>query len=88
MVFSRDETADDKIKRIAETSKNPRNIVVVSDDRGIIFFIKSVGALSMCVQDFLCPGKKERTREEPVKTQLNYSQVNKINEELKKIWLK
>jgi len=89
IVFSRDETADAKIKRMAEASKNPKNIVVISDDREIIFFIKSVGARHMGVEDFISPKKKAQGgKDDLIKAQLNYSQINKINQELKELWLK
>lgn len=89
VLFSREETADARIKRMVEASKNPKNITVVSDDREIIFFVKSVGCRSMGVEEFIHPQvQPQRKKEDLVKPELNYSQVSKINEELKKIWLK
>jgi len=89
IVFSREESADAWIKRIVEASKNPRNIAVVSDDREIRFFIKSVGASAVGVEEFINPKQNpQRKKEDLIKTQLNYSQVSKINQELKELWLK
>ena len=89
VVFSRKETADARIKRLVETSKSPKNIVVVSDDREIKFFITSLGARSMGVEEFIHPQKKTQTNNEDlIKLELNFSQISKINQELKALWLK
>lgn len=89
VVFSREETADARIKRMVETSKNPKNIVVVSDDREIIFFVKSIGSRSISVEEFINPEEKpQRKKEDLIKPELNYSQISKINQELKALWLK
>ncbi|MDP3731872.1 MAG: NYN domain-containing protein [Candidatus Omnitrophota bacterium] len=88
VVFSREETADARIKMMVETSKNPKDIVVVSDDREIIFFIKSVGASAIGVEEFIIPEENpQRKKEDPIKPELNYSQISKINEELKALWV-
>jgi len=89
VVFSQEETADAWIKRMVEASKNPKNIAVVSDDREIMFFIKSIGARSVAVEEFINPeGKPQRKKDDLIKPELNYSQINKINHELKALWLK
>lgn len=94
VVFSREETADDKIKRIIDISANLKNIVVVSDDREIVSFAKYAGCKTMAVPEFMGKlavsdeRKKEDSKEKNLSKQdLNYSQVSKINEELKKLWL-
>ena len=89
VIFSREETADARIKMMVEASKNPKNIVVVSDDREIIFFVKYVGCRSMGVEEFINPQvKPQRKKEDLIKPELNYSQISKINQELKALWLK
>ena len=89
VVFSREETADARIKKMVEASKNPKNIVVVSDDREIKFFIKSIGASSIGVEEFINPEEKpQRKKEDLIKPELNFSQISKINQELKALWLK
>lgn len=88
IIFSRDQTADAKIKSLVEASKNPKNIVVVSDDRQIQFYVKSVGAHVLSVEEFICPEPKhQRKEEDPAKPDLNYSQIDKINSELRELWL-
>jgi len=99
VIFSRKETADARIKQIVQTQGNPRNVVVVSDDKEIKFFIKSAGARSMGVEEFIQPaskqagriGSKKKLQDEErdlIKTELSYTQMDKINQELKAIWLK
>ncbi len=99
VIFSRKETADARIKQIVQTQGNPRNVVVVSDDKQIKFFIKSAGARSMGVEEFIQPaskqagriGSKKKLQDEErdlIKTELSYTQMDKINQELKAIWLK
>jgi len=89
IVFSKEETADARINRMVETSKSPGNIVVVSDDREIQFFIKSAGARSTGVEEFINPQvRPQRKEEDTIKPELNYSQISKINQELKELWLK
>jgi len=89
VLFSGQETADEKIKKMLEGSSNCRTTVVVSDDREIKFFAKLSGARAMNIEEFAGPraGSVDKARE-TVKPGLNYSQVNKINQELSKIWLK
>src|SRR3989338_5877343 len=53
IIFSRRETADERIKRIVENIGNPKNIVVVSDDKEIKFFAQSCGARVLSVEEFI-----------------------------------
>lgn len=97
IVFSRQHTADERIIEIVERSPNPKNTVVVSDDKEIRFFIKQAGAKALSVEEFLNPifvklnragpgGKKQES--DPLGRELTYSQKHKINQELRKLWLK
>lgn len=94
VVFTKKETADDYIKRLIESETNPKNTVVVSDDKEIKFFVKSVGGLSMGVEEFinhkekLNQARRKDAEALALKPELNYSQIYKINQELKKVWLK
>jgi hypothetical protein len=90
VVYSRQISADEKIKKIVDSAGNPKTVVVVSDDREVRFFARSAGARDMGVEDFLSLKKKrpEKSREgDSENVELNYSQVEKINEELRKLWL-
>ena len=91
IIFSGEATADEKIKRLVENAANAKNIIVVSDDKEIQFIIKAIGAKSLGVEEFIGVKKKPAhhvTIDESLKFDLNYSQVEKINKELKGIWLK
>jgi len=89
VIFSGKETADDKVKKIIEASGNCKNIVVVTDDKEFRFFVKAAGCRIMGVEEFINRKDRLHIQEEGfLKTELNYSQIDKINQELKKIWLK
>lgn len=89
VVFSRSESADEKIKRIVESYGNPKNIIVVSDDKQIQSAVKSLNASVSAAQDFIAAGEKQKrnSADEP-DTKVNYSQMQRINQELRKLWLK
>ena len=53
IVFSRGESADDCIKRMVSDSKQKKNIVVVTNDRDIRFFVRAQGARIVSVEDFV-----------------------------------
>ena len=88
VVFSRRVSADERIKRLAESAASPKNIIVVSDDKEISFFIRSCGARSMSVEDFLGAKDKSAPGKNPIpEAEISYTQMHKINEELRKRWL-
>lgn len=68
--------------------------MVVSDDKEIMFFAKIYGAKPMAVEEFISPVSKHRadsinnSPENDSKQELNYSQIDEINKELRRIWLK
>lgn len=89
VIFSEDETADERIKRLVERSPQPRNLVVVSDDREIADFARLRGANPMKVEEFVNPRRNAcREREDSNKPGLTNEQVSFINDELRKRWLK
>ena len=53
VLFSRGESADDKIKRIVAQAQNSKNIIVVSDDRDIQYAVRALGAKVSGVRMFL-----------------------------------
>ncbi len=88
IIFSRRETADCVIKRLLENSASAKNIIVVSDDKEIKIFTRLIGARSWGVEDFICrKDRLSRTQNIPLKPELTYTQMHKINQELRKIWL-
>lgn len=98
VVYSQDLSADDLIKhKVDDFRGNRKNIIVVSDDREIVSYAKQAGARVLSVEDFLGkdPALNKRARQDKrleekntLKQELNYTQVDKINEELKRLWLK
>lgn len=96
VIFSRKDSADERIKKIVESQANPKNIVVVSDDKEIKFFARASGSLAMAIEEFIPTAREKREkalkraplRREDIKAELNYSQMEDINRELKGLWLK
>lgn len=82
-----------------EAAVQPKNLVVISDDREIAFFARQAGAHPTSVEEFLCRApqarrlqanqqKKSKGEEEESGPKISYSAMQKINQELSKIWLK
>lgn len=88
MIFSRKEVADNRIKKILEDLPNPKNAVVVSDDKEIRFFAKSLRANVIGVKEFISRQEKvPEDNKDALKPELTYSQMHKINQELRQVWL-
>lgn len=98
VIFSREETADDRIKEIVESAVNPKTIVVVSDDKEIVFFVRALGAKPLSAEEFIsrapcirkyqtCRDKKSREINEDAQPKVSYVSMQKINQEMRKIWL-
>lgn len=63
--------------------------MVVTNDREIQFMVKSLGARVITVEDFIPEKKSAKNKsEDSSEGQLNYSQIEEINKELGKLWLK
>jgi hypothetical protein len=89
VIFSGDESADDRIKRMVEAGGNPRAMVVVTDDRQIRDYVRSVGAAVMGVEEFVSQADKRRVaRGADHDTPLSAEAQNLINRELRKLWLR
>jgi predicted RNA-binding protein with PIN domain len=88
VIFSRKETADERIMKLVSDFCATKSTVVVSDDNQIRIFAKSAGAKVLGVEEFIaCKDKQAGPDDEQAKTDLNYTQMQKINQELKKLWL-
>ncbi len=92
VIFSQHESADDKIKYIVEHSRNPKRIVVVSDDKQIIFYCRSLGAQIKSVKEFLVKEisrhKGSKIDEDEEKPELDSAVAAFITEQLKKLWIR
>jgi len=87
VIFSGEISADEAIKKILESSPKRGNIIVVSDDRQIQLFTRLQRAKAMSVEEFIPQPKPSAAHQESVKLELNYTQIEKINKELRKLWL-
>lgn len=90
-LFSHRIEADELIKKIVEESISPRNIIVVSDDKQVQLSARLLRAQTKGVEEFVC-GKKNNKLIPVVppgasEFKLAYSAMQKINAELKKLWL-
>lgn len=90
IIFSRGESADSKIKKIVSLSGSPRSLIVVSEDKEIVFFARSYGANTNSINEFLSRMQKQKKTECPdgKKDEVSSKTAEKITQELKKIWLK
>ncbi len=100
--FSGDVSADDRIKQMVEDASNKKQIIVVTDDREIKYAVSASGSKSISVKKFLSMGRiagkavSRRSKSETNKVKAGFSPSKriskgvetKINEELKKVWLK
>ncbi len=99
VVFSLDESADDRIKAMVNRSKSKKTIVVVTNDRDIIYAVRAAGASSMSVEDFMRKGrqhplgaktlpKKMAQQKQDQSKYISKSLEFKITSEFERIWLK
>jgi len=88
VIFSRGESADERIKKLLGLIVNPKNAVVVSDDKEIKFFARACRAKTQSAQAFLSfVDELGRVKAAIPEAEISYTQMHKINEELRKLWL-
>jgi len=89
VVFSRNKTADDRIIEILQAMSNPRDALIVSDDKQLRRCAREYGAQLMNVVGFLRRSRQDKTKGcDSGKCGLSARQARKITQELEKIWLK
>lgn len=88
LVFTQDETADDKIKRMVERSKNPRGMVVITDDNEIKYYTRGLGAEVVSINEFFARAKRKSRPVNNEKINEYDERYSKITDELKELWLK
>jgi predicted RNA-binding protein with PIN domain len=95
VVFTRGQTADEYIKAAVVCTENRANVIVVSNDKEIICYIRKLGAKGLAVEKFMSgllfsgrPGGGGVCRR-PDHGEKGISRTDeaKINKELEKIWL-
>ena|SRR3990167_8826682 len=89
VIFSSHQSADDRIKRMVERSPNPKNMVVVTNDREIRSFAEDHRAQIKKVEEFLAKfnPKSANPRSDDNKA-LSPQKASEITEEMKRVWLK
>ena len=97
VVFSQDESADEKIKRMVSDATHKKSIVVVTNDREIQYAVRAQGAKTMSVEIFMAKAIKSEKESPssaitttPAKSGKNISESLKfeITQELQNIWLR
>jgi len=89
VVFSRSQTADERIKMITEKFANPKNTITVSDDKELRLCIRSLNGRVQGVEEFIRSKEAfQESRDDEIKIELSFSQKDRIDQELKKLWLK
>ena len=90
VIFSDGCSADDTIKRMVEEDADPKNCVVVSNDKDIYIYARSLGAQVMSVSAFTS-NKSFTTKAQQHDSggkNISLSRQEKIKKEFSKIWLK
>jgi len=101
VVFSQGESADDKIKGIVAGSRNPKDIIVVTDDRDIQYAVRALRARVSTSQEFVnkakslkqnrgASGRSPARHKTSWETQkyISKTEEDKINSEFGDIWLR
>ncbi len=87
--FTEYESADDRIKWLVEDAVNKKEIVVVTDDRDLLLYVRKLGAHVMSVGEFFSkvrsPGapSKGGAEKKVISSTFEYN----INQELEKLWI-
>ena len=84
--FSKNESADEMIVRIAKKERNPRNTFVVTDDREVQEKVTSLGCSTLSIHEFFKNLTKKKEKTDKDKPDPRSKEGKKITEELKKIW--
>lgn len=82
--FSSGRNADEEIKELVAKADNPKNIVVVTDDKALARGVRSCGAKIMATEELL---NKKAVMRKGSDAELNIVQREAITEELRRIWL-
>lgn len=88
VIFSKGEDADSCIRGLVEKAANPKNIVVVTNDKELKFFARRSGTQIMSTDEFLSKVKVYKHVAADEGKELSFYLSNKITSELGDIWLK
>lgn len=88
VIFSEGCSADETIKGMVEENPDRKNCVVVSDDKEVFLYARSLGAKVMSVAAFAVKALALNQRVPTAGKNISLSCQEKINQELRGIWLK
>ncbi|MBF0570730.1 MAG: NYN domain-containing protein [Candidatus Omnitrophica bacterium] len=88
VIFSDGCSADDTIKLMVEEDAYKKSCVVVSDDKDIFLYARSLGAKVMSVAAFTSKTETFSARQDAGGKYISLSSQEKINKELRSFWLK
>jgi predicted RNA-binding protein with PIN domain len=93
VVFSRGQSADDVIKKMAESYSRKNNLVVVSDDKDIKLYVRALGARVLSVKEFAGTSSKKSGAQKKQASASHSKYISltdqaKINKEFERIWIK
>ncbi len=84
VVFTKGEKADDYIKRMVEKMRDRGRVIVVTNDKSIIGYVKYLGAKTITPKQFV--NKPPSTGGKKMNDILTEREKQKINRELKALW--
>jgi hypothetical protein len=94
VVFSRGESADDLIKKMAERFASKKSLVIVSNDKDITLYVRALGASVLSVGEFTGENvsrKKTSSLSKETRSSgskyISLTDQDKINKEFKRIWI-
>ncbi len=93
VVFSQDGSADDTIKALVDRARHKNDIVVVSDDRSLRYYVRALGARVLGVKAFLGQGRaappgRTGTGGMSAGKHIPKTLESKITREMHEVWVK
>lgn len=94
VMFSCEQSADDKIKQLVQASRNKANLIVVTNDRDVQYAVRAMGAKVLKTDVFLDKLNQESDKAKRQKPGASSSKAipkfieDQITSELKDIWVK
>lgn len=96
--FTDEQSADDRIKDMVAAAKQPKVIVVVTNDRDIRYHVRTLGAAVWPVQEFVLKIKqrqgeggrllRDKSSGQAEGKRISATMEHAINQEFQEIWLK
>ena len=89
VIFSKGQDADSLIRTMIDEKVNSKSLVIVTDDNEILYYAKSRRIRHKSAKGFLEQiNRKRNTSRQDEDFKIDFKQAYKINEELRKVWMK